>query len=424
MSWSVRPLAMTGFATIATLGVVLGAWGGLARLDGAVVAMAEVRVERDRQIVQHPDGGVVAEIAVKEGQSVTEGQLLLRLDGNALRSELFVVEAQLFEIMARADRLDAERDGADRIIFADDLLQASRTNPEIRRQMEGQTRLFDARRETLARQIDQIHRRQEQTGNEIEGLTAQRTALDRQADLIGRELEDQRILLSKGLTQVSRVMALEREAARLTGEQGGVDAQKAEAQGRITEFGLEELRLTAARREDAISQTRDFAYQRMELQERRRALTQKIADLDVRAPVAGVVLGLTVTTPRAVVRPADPILYLIPQDRALVLEARIPPRNIDEVRTGQSVRIVLPSFPMRNAPDVEGAITSVSADTLRDDRGAPYYRAEVALDSGTVPASLVPGMPAEVFVRTGSRTPLAYLLRPFAVYFDRALRES
>ena len=197
----------------------------------------------------------------------------------------------------------------------------------------------------------------------------------------------------------------------------------------MTELDIEILRLGSTRREEAITQLRDFGYRELELVERQSALTEQIARLDLRAPVSGVVLGLQVTTPRSVVRPADPVLYLIPQDRPLVIAAKVQPIHIDEVAVGQPVRLVFSAFSSRTTPELMGHVSVLSADALTDQQNeAPYYRAEIVLDEGELQKledrTLLPGMPVEAFIRTGERTPLAYLLKPFTDYFNRALRET
>lgn len=428
-AWSARgPLAL-GWLTLVLLVAGFGGWSVGTRLAGAIVAPGQVEVEQNRQVVQHPDGGVVAEILVTEGAAVAAGDVLIRLDGALLRSELTIVENQLYEALARRGRLEAERDGRDRIAFPAELEQAAARDPAVRDLMDGQTRLFAARAETIDRQLSQLDKRKAQIAAQIEGIAAQRGALATQLGLIARELASQQDLFDKGLAQAARVLALQREEARLQGQIGELIAARAQAEGRITEFEIEALRLAAARREEAGTQLRDIGTQELELAERRRALSEQIARLDIRAPVSGLVLELAVTTPRSVIRPAEPVLYVIPQDRPLVIAARVPPIHIDQVRAGQPVRLMFPAFSARTTPELNGRVTLVSADALTDERsGATYYRAEIALDAGEIDRlggkALLPGMPVETFIRTDDRTPLAYLIKPFTDYFNRAFRES
>lgn len=418
--FGVRGPMMFGAAALAVLVLGAGGWSVMTTIDGAVIAPAELQVPGDRRVVQHPDGGVVDRVAVTEGQAVRAGDLLIRLDGSDLRSELTIVEGQYFEVSARRARLVAERDGAEEIAFPPDL-PANR--PDVARQMDGQRALFAARAETLAAQLDQLDRKAAQIDGQIAGLTAQAEANTAQSRLADEEEADQRRLLAQGLTQRTRLRAAERETARLRGEGGALVADLAAARDKKAEYRMQALTLTAQRREEAITQLRDFSYQWAELAERRAALIRRIDRLDIRAPASGRVLGLQVTVARSVLKPADPAMWIVPQDEVLVAEARIPPLNIDEVQAGQTVRLVLPAFPGCTTPEVEGTVILVAADTLQDRDGASFYTARIAL---TPPAglTLTPGMPVEAFIRTGARSPLSYLTHPLTAYFDRAFRES
>ena len=423
-----RPVLLGLFATV-ILVAGFGLWATMTRISGAIVAPGQIEVERDRQIVQHPDGGVVESILVAEGEAVAAGQTLLRLDGAALRSELTIVEGQLSELAGRSARLVAERDGTANLTFQYDILALAATSPEVAAQLDGQKRLFQARGATLAEQRDLLSRRIDQTAAQSNGIAAQRTALTTQLDLIEQELASQQSLLDKGLAQAGTVLALQREQARLQGQLGELAADLARTEGQITEIEIEISSLATRRREEATAELRQTGPTILELAERRRALAERIDRLEIRAPVAGIVLGLQVTTPRAVLRAADPVLFVIPQDRPLVITARIAPIHIDEVAVGQPAELVFSAFSARDTPHLAGKVTRVSADALTDSQtGATYYTAELQLDDGEQArlgdSALVPGMPVEVFLQTGRRTPLAYLVKPFTDYFTRAFRES
>lgn len=427
--WSTRRPITYGFLTLLALVGGFGGWSVATKITGAIVTSGQIEVELNRQVVQHPDGGVVATINVAEGDTVAAGDLILSLDGASIRSELAIVEGQFFESLARRGRLEAERDDLPEITFAADLTSAEADHPVVTEKMEGQRRLFDARRVSLASQIEQLGKRRDQINDQLDGIDAQKQALTTQLDLLRVELVDQQGLLEKGLTESARVLALQREEASMLGQLGELAATRAQADGRITETQIEVLRLASDRREEANSQLRDSGVQELELAERRRALQERIARLDVRAPVSGIVLGLTVTTPRAVLRPADPILYLIPQDRPLVIATHVPPIHVDQVHAGQAVKLIFSAFSSRETPEMTGHVSVVSADALIDPRSqAPYYRAEILLDEGEMEKlagkTLIPGMPVEAFIQTEARTPLSYLLKPFTDYFARAFRES
>lgn len=426
---SARKSVLMGGITAAVLVFGFGLWSVMSEIAGAIVVSGQIEVAQNRQVVQHPDGGVVAEIAVKEAQPVKAGDLLIRLDGALVKSELAIVEGQLFEVMARSARLIAERDGADAPVFSGELADLARERPEVAELIEGQRSLFAARRESVQKQSEQLQKRSSQIGSQIQGIDAQIAALSQQLSLINEELKDQRTLLEKGLAQSSRVLALEREASRLQGSVGELTSARAQAEGRSTEVELEVLRLAAVRREDANTQLRDIGAKVLELAERRRALAERIARLEIRAPVSGTVLGMAVTTPQSVIRPAEPLLYLIPQDRPLVINAQVQTIHIDEVYVGQKVRVMFPAFSTRTTPEIFGHVVSVSADALVDERAQmAFYKAEIVLDPGEMDRleglTLIPGMPVEAFIETGARSPIAYLLKPFTDYFSKAFRES
>jgi HlyD family secretion protein len=309
------------------------------------------------------------------------------------------------------------------------LTAAAAGEPDVADLIDGQSRLFAARLETFTTTNEQLRRRVGQIKSQIEGIDAQKAAMDRQLKLINDELANQQALLDKGLAQSSTVLSLEREQARLMGQQGELTASRAQAEGRITEIDLEIVRLTSARIEEAEKELRDIGPMLIEVAEKLHAVDERIARLDIRAPVSGIVLGLQVTTPRAVIRAADPVLYIVPQDRPLVIAAQVSPIHVDQVHIGQPVELVFSSFSSRTTPHLRGKVSVVSADALTDQAThASYYRAEITLDDGEIAKLgtniLVPGMPVETYIQTESRTPAQYLVKPFTDYFSKAFRES
>lgn len=427
--WSVRRPVALGLFTLLLLIGGFGVWSTMTTLSGAIVASGRIEVELNRQVVQHPDGGIVAEITVIEGATVAAGDVLIRLDGKLLQSERAVVSGQLDELTARKARLVAERGGLAAPEFPALLTDRLATDPAVADLVEGQSRLFTARLETFTTTLEQLRRRIGQINAQIEGVDAQSAALATQLSLIKTELANQQSLLDKGLAQSATVLALQREEARLMGLSGELTASRAQSEGRITEIELEISRLTSARIEDAERELREIGPAIVELQERLQVLEEQIARLDIRAPVGGVVLGLTVTTPRAVIRGAEPLLYLVPQDRPLVIAAQVPPIHIDQVHVGQPVELVFSAFSSRTTPHLAGKVAVVSADAFTDQAThASFYRAEIVLDEGEIAKLegqvLLPGMPVEAFIQTEAHTPLAYLLKPFTDYFSRAFRES
>lgn len=424
-----RALTMGSLVLVLLIGG-FGSWAVFTQIAGAIIAPGQIEVDQNRQVVQHPDGGVVAEIIADDGDRVEVGEVLIRLDGTLLQSQLSIVESQLFELMARRGRLEAERDERHTLEFDPEVLSVASQNDEIAELIEGQERLFEVRRDTLAQEVEQLGKRKSQIANQIDGIVAQQEALAFQLGFIREEMADQQRLLEQGLAQKPRLLSLQREDARLAGTLGELQAQEAESAGRMTELDLELLKLQSARREEAITRLRDLQYRELELGEERRSLSEQLSRLDISAPVSGIVYGMQVFAPRSVIRAADPVLYIIPQDRPLVIAARVEPIHIDQVYAGQSVRLRFSALDARTTPELDGLITYVSADALIDEQqGFSYYRAEVQLDeeeAKRLPAdvTLLPGMPVEAFLRTENRTPLAYLLKPLSDYFVKAFREG
>ncbi len=424
-----KPVLFGLFGLLLLLGG-FGTWAVMSNIAGAIIATGRIEVDRNRQVVQHPDGGVVADILVDEGDTVDKGAILIRLDSNLLKSELTIAEGQLFELMARRGRLEAERDETDEITFDPVVRIAAQTRPEVNDLIAGQTRLFDARRDSVARETEQLEKRRGQIQNQIEGIKAQQASMRRQIQLIGRELENQKSLLDRGLAQAGTVLNLERASADLDGSLGELIASEAQAQGRITEIDIEILKLGTRQREEAITRLRDLQYRELELAEQRRSLLERLNRLDITAPVSGIVYGLTVHTPRSVIRPADAVLYLVPQDRPLVIAARVEPIHIDKISVGQSVTMRFSALDQRQTPELFGTVKQISADAFEDQSSQlSFYRAEIMLNDGEqdkLPEGtvLIPGMPVETFIRTDDRSPIAYLVKPLADYFTKAFRES
>lgn len=427
--WSARGAIILGLLSLLLLFGGFGLWAWSARIAGAVVASGQVEVEQRRQVVQHPDGGVVQDIRIHEGESVQAGQPLIILDGTMLRTELAIVEGQYFEILARRGRLEAERADLDQITFPEELITEAKLLPTLPPLMAGQESLFKARRDTLNQSLGQLAKQAEQVSAQIEGIDAQKEALEKQRGFIQQELTSQRALLDKGLAQSARVLALEREAARLDGQMGEITSTRAQSVTRLTEIDLLRLEKTAERREAAETELRDLGYRELELAERRRGLREQITRLDITAPVSGIVQELQVTTPRSVIRSAEPILYIIPQDRPLVVSAKIATINVDEIHPGQEVVLRFSAFSSRTTPEIDGVLSKISPDALIDETTRmPYYRGEVTIPPEQLAKlgqlELVPGMPVEIYIQTGERSPLAYLIKPLADYFTRAFREE
>lgn len=428
-NWNIRPFLLLGYAGLFFLVFGLGAWGAATKISGAIIAPGAIEVEGNRQVVQHLSGGVISAIEARDGDSVEEGQILVRLEGSQLSAELGIVEGQWFEILARKSRLSAERDGLEEIVFDAELVERAEIAPDLADLMAAQRQQFESRQKLREEESSQLGERKIQITNQIAGLESLQAANGQQIDLLTQEIASQEELLRQGLTQMTRVLTPQRELARLRGTDGQVEATIAENRGRIAEIEIERVRLVSELREEAIGELRDLEFREIELRERRRSLLDQIDRLELRAPVAGIVYGSTADTLRGVIRPAEPVMYIVPKDIPLIVRTRVEAIHIDQVFIGQHATLRFSAFDMRTTPEVDGHVTALSADVFEDQNtGMRYYRADIQVDPGMQEMLgnkiLLPGMPVEAFVTTAERSPLSHFVKPFTDYFNRAFREG
>lgn len=431
--WSGRRYVIATLLTATLLVGGGGYWAVSATLAGAVIASGELRVEGERKTVQHLDGGVVKEILVEEGQAVAAGALLMRLDPTSLAAELGVVEARLDEALAAGARLEAERRGTETMALGP-LAEAhfKARGAAARRSLEGHQALFEARRRTQGQRRERIDQQIQQTRRLIEGRTGQIGALERQRTIAADELASAQKLYARRLTPKSAVARLEREIAEIEGDLNALTAQTAEAEARIAELEVQILEQEADRREQILQEQRDAAARAAELLERRTALRAALDRVEIRAPIAGAVLDLSVNTVGGVVSPAAPLMYLVPTDSGLVAAARIDPARRDQVMIGQPAQVLFPGFNQRTTPQLTGRVAKIGADALSDpNTGAAYFPIEVAIPDpelarlrAAISTELSPGMPVEVHVLTSERSAASYLLKPLTDSFRRALKEE
>lgn len=419
---SKRLPTLIGVTAISLLLAGFGTWLLSARLAGTVEASGRVEVDKNRQIVQHPDGGVVQRLLVKSGDRVEKGQVLLQLESDEKKSELAIVEASYLELLARRARLTAERENSKTISFPARLTGTALLRPEFARLMAGQNALFEARSLSFTQQRAHISMQVREIETQGAGIEAQIAALRRQTELIEQELVAQRSLRDRGLAQASRVLALERESASLEGRMGALKSQRALITVQRGEILLAATRLVLQRRESVEAELEETRARVLELAEREQRLRQLIARRDLRAPTSGIVHEVMVSGDHAVLRPAEPVLSIIEQDRPLVIMARLAPINVDDVSPGQIATLRFPGLSSRSSTDLTGELTRISPDIVSDaTTGATYYQIEIAFDMVQMEEShrrhLLPGMPAEVFLHTANISPLHYLLSPFLSFF-------
>ncbi|MDF1856156.1 HlyD family type I secretion periplasmic adaptor subunit [Pseudooceanicola sp.] len=429
--WSAAKPLLIGFLALFGLFGGLGTWAATAQLSSALILPGRVEVERNRQVVQHPDGGVVDALLVNEGETVAMDSLLIRLEPGDLIAEQALTRSALAELIARRARLEAERDGAERVTFDPSLSDLA--GAEAARQLiSAQRAIFAARRAALLRDSAQVAAQRQQVISQIAGNRAQVQALMSQISLVDQELGAQESLVARQLAPSARLIALRRERAQLKGQDGALNAARDEAEARLAELRLEAARVATAVSDAARADLRDLAPRERELTERVRALGTRIARLEIRAPVAGVLYGLTVFGRGAVVHSGEPLAYIVPQNRPLIVTVHIDPAVVDQVSRSQPVRLTFPALNRMAAPEVQGRITMISPDAFTDSNTMrDFYRVEIAIESDLRPdgshqdgIDLLPGMPVEAFILIGERTPLSYLMAPVADYFRHALRED
>jgi HlyD family secretion protein len=425
---SLHRLQLWGYLSVFVVVVVLGSWSALTSLSGAVIAPATIVTESNSKRIQHKDGGVVREILVRNGDRVGPGQKLVVLDDTETRSELSIVDALLIELLAKKARLDAERDGSGTIVLPQAILDRQ-AEPEVAQTIAGQQRLFESNRATVASKKEQLAGQIDQIRQQVEGLGAQITAKDRQVALINEELVALKDLYAKGLVANSRVLAMERERARLEGERGELTAARAEAAGRIGEVQLQMLQVEEEGQNKALSELRDVEAQLAELRERRLTAASRLERMVVTSPIAGDVYELALHTVGGVVMPAETLMMIAPEDDELVLEAEVSPQSIDKLQTGQLAHVRFPAFDARLTPELTAEVTQVAADVTRPaENRPPYYAVRLRIATGELAKlegkRLKPGMPAEAFIQTAARSPLSYLLRPLLDQINHAMRED
>lgn len=405
----------------------LGVWAATTQIAGAVVAQGVVVVETNVKKVQHPTGGVVGEIRVKNGTEVQAGDLLVRLDETLTRVNLQMVVKQLDELLVREARLKAERD--ERESFAvPDVLLARTGEPDIKEILNGEESLIRSRREAITGQISQLTERSHQLAKEAEGVAAQIAAKRKEIALIAEELEGLAKLEKKQLVTTTKVAALKREKARLEGEFGQYEAAAAQTSGRKTEIALQIVRLKQDMKTEVVKELREVQSKLAELTERRVAAEDQLRRVDIRAPQSGVVHQLSVFTQGGVINPGDPIMLIVPKDDRLVIEARIAPKDIDQLFVGQQTRVRFAAFDQQTTPQLNGEVISISADLTQDHTtGNSFFTVRIAISEVDLAKlgtnKLQPGIPVDVQIKTQERTVLSYLMKPLTDQIAKAFRE-
>jgi len=422
-----RNVRLGGFAALALVGG-LGLWAATSSLSGAVVAAGHLVVDSNVKAVQHPQGGVVGALNVHNGSMVSAGEVLVRLDDTVAKANLAIVDNGLDELMARRARLIAERDGTEAVAYPAELT-ARAADPAIAQLIEGENKLFALRRQARDGQVSQLRERIAQFREEISGVEAQQKSKKQEIALIKVELAGMEELWKKKLVPISRLADRQRAQAQLDGEDGQLTAAAAQTRGRISETELAIIQIDQDMRSQVAGELREIDAKAGELRERQVAAEQSLRQIDIRAPQAGRVHQLAIHTVGGVVTPGEAIMQIVPTADALVVEARVAPQDIDQVRIGQPATLRLSAFNQQTTPEVDGTVDRVSPDMIEDQKaGLSYYAVRIALSAKSLEQAgspeLKPGMPAEVFLKTTDRTVLSYLFKPLTDQASRAFRSD
>ncbi|NQY18763.1 HlyD family type I secretion periplasmic adaptor subunit [Alteromonas sp.] len=402
------------------------AWASSAKLASAIIAVGQLKVDSNRKQIQHLDGGIVNQILVSDGQSVKKGDTLVILDPVQAKSSLGIVAGALFTAELKRSRLQAERDNTEQPDFTRFL---HREHEDKNSLIDAQQSLFSIRRSVQVSQQEILHQQIENLKSQISGFESQQASTQTQIEISKDELVNLKNLKARGLVGNERLLELERNLAQLEGRAGELVSSIASAKASIDEKRLELIRVKRSFHEQVLAELQDVESEIIDLQERANAATHHLQQMVVKAPVDGLIVGLNVHTEGGVVVPGQLLMEIVPDNDALIVEGQVLPTDVDDLLVGQSARVKLSGLQQRTTPELTGMLQYVSADSMLDERsGMTYFIIRVSIaaeELAKLPSEgLIPGMPAEVFVQTGERTALEYLLQPLSDTIDRAWREK
>ena len=427
-----RRLRRIGIAVVAAIFGGIGLWAAFAPLSSAAIGTGVISVEMYRKTVQHLEGGIVREIKVRDGQLVSAGEVLVTLEDTQPKAQVEGLRGQLYALFAREARLVAQRDSLSQVNFPKELAEA-RGDPRAADAMHVQLQTFLVRKQAHDGEVMLYERQIQQLRAKASGLAAQKKSRDRLVASYESERVDFEALLQQGYAERQRVREMERNVAQTQGQQGSLVADLAATEFQVSETQVKILQLGKELQREVAKELAEVQSELSSVREKVRALDDMVTRTVVRAPEAGMVLGLAVHTLGAVIRPGERILDIVPQNAKLVVEAQLSPQDIDQVRIDQLAEVRFPAFKQRELPRIDGRLISVSGDRLVDDnegRKVPYYLARVEISAESLQAltkaklELVPGMPAEVLIYTGERTFLQYLIAPLTDTVARSFRQD
>ena len=420
-----RPLLLGGIAVL-LLVFGIGGWAATTQLSGAVIASGKLVVDSNVKKIQHPTGGIVGELLVKEGDKVKQGDVVLRLDGTQTRSSLGIVNKALDELLARQARNEAELNGAPSVAFPAELTARS-GDPEVTRLMSGEKKLFEMRRAARDGQKAQIREQIQQLQLQIQGIQAQEAAKTKEIQLLAQELEGVRVLWKQNLVPISRVTVLERDTARLEGERAALVANVAQNRGRIAELELKVHQIDQDLSTEVGKEMAENRAKTSEMTERRIAANDQLKRIDLIAPQNGRIFQRSVHTVGGVIQPGEQVMLIVPESDSLIVEAKVAPHDIDQLHVGQRAVLRFAAFNQRTTPEIDGEVIHIGADVTQDDRASePYYSVRIRVFDGELARleglQLIAGMPVEAFIETTPRTVASFLVKPLTDQLARAFR--
>ena len=424
-----RDVTWTGNLLVCCFVLGLGTWSTLAPLESAAIAVGTVESESSRKTIQHLEGGIIREILVADGDVVHAGQTLILLEDTKARAEAESLQGQLWDATAREARLQAEQHGEEQVSFPAQLETARNAAASLATVLAGQQSIFETRRQVFQSQVAVNRDKRSQVEKEIEGLRAQQGAASKRIEIVREEVDTVAMLVNKGLERRPRLLSLQREMADIEGRRGEIVAQVPRAEQVINESQATLIKLENDRQNEIAQSLREVQSQIFQIRERLQAADDQLLRTAVKAPEDGVVTDLRIHTPGGVVGPGAPLMDLVPRQDRLVVTARVRPEDIDVVRPGLSAEVSLLPYNQRRVPRLKGTVTRVSADRLLDKRtDQPYYATKIHVEDPRVGEidgiRIIPGMPAQVFIKTGRGTVALYALKPLLDSFNNAFHED
>lgn len=424
---ALRSVRLSGIIALG-LFLVLLLSASLVPIASGTLASGQIGVEGERKVVQHASGGIVSAILVKEGDVVSEGDIVLRLDAVQAGAAAGVVNSQVDSLRAEEAVRIAEVTGATSVAFPDELL-ARRADPKVASVLVAEEGAFGARRDLARSQTEQMDQQLAQIAQSISAAVSERQSQLAQAELFEDELAALQPLLEKGLATRPRVLALQRSFEEAQGKAASLEAEAKRFAAKATETRELRTRVDVDRRAEAADALRTLRANLAEALDKQQATADTLQRTEVRAPITGVVMAVRVTTIGGVIEPGQPLLEIVPQSERLVARVRVHPKDADDVRTGMPATVRLNAGSSRSPAQVEGIVQSISADALNDQRnGEPYFEVRVAIppeEVSRVPADVIaPGLPAEVLIKTGQHTMFDYLFSPLERAMFQAARDK